>query len=178
MTSRPLVRAGAAELVVPGEPGPVYEVVSDVTRIGERSSECRSAHWLAGPPPGTVGAVFVGVNRSGRVARWSRRCEVLVAERGREFAFRTLPERRDPSRRDSTTWRYELEAVPGGTRVRHSFDITVLPLAPFRWLYGLLLPHHRDVRPQVLANLQALRDQFAAAPAPDRVTPEGAVRRP
>jgi hemerythrin-like domain-containing protein len=155
---------GSVERVVPAEPTAVYSVVSDVTRIGERSPECHTATWLSGTDAGAVGAVFRGSNRSNWAARWSRRCEVVAADPGRLFAFRTLPERLDVSRRDSTTWRYDLEPVDGGTRVVHSYEITVLPLRPLRAAFGLLLPHHRDMRPQMQANLDALHDQFAAEP--------------
>jgi hypothetical protein len=161
VTARPWRTAGAVELVVPADPDAVYAVVSDVTRIGERSPECHTARWLPGAPAGTPGAVFRGSNRAGRAARWSRRCEVVTAERGRAFAFRTLPERLDVSRRDSTTWRYDMEPVDGGTRVTHSYEITALPLRPLRAVFGVLLPDHRDMRPQMRANLEALHDLFA-----------------
>ncbi|WP_199580339.1 SRPBCC family protein [Blastococcus sp. TBT05-19] len=165
MTARPWRTSGSVELVVPAGPDAVYAVVADVTRIGERSPECHTATWLPGAPAGTVGAVFRGSNRAGRAARWSRRCEVVAAEPGRVFAFRTLPERLDLTRRDSTTWRYDLEPVPGGTRVRHSYVITQLPLRPMRAVYGLLLPQHRDMRPQMRLNLGTLRAQLAAVAA-------------
>jgi hypothetical protein len=147
------------ELLVGAAPEEVFDVVSDVTRIGERSPECRSAAWEAGTP-GTVGAVFRGRNRSGRAARWSRRCEVTAAERGKVFAFRTLPERWDPSRLDSSTWTYELEPADGGTLVRHSYEIHRLPWGPFRAVAGVLLPQHRDMRPQMAHNLAVLREQL------------------
>ena len=150
------------ETVVTATPGAAYALVSDVTRIGERSPESHTATWERGRP-GTVGAVFRGRNRYGWAARWSRRCEVVEAEPGRAFGFRTLPERLDPSRRDSTTWRYCFEPVAGGTRVVHSYEITLLPLRPMRALYGRLLPHHRDMRPQMAENLAALRRQLDEA---------------
>ena len=162
MNDRTWRTSGSVDLVVPAEPEAVYAVVSDVTRIGERSPECHTADWLPGAPAGTVGAVFRGRNRAGWAARWSRRCEVVAAERGRAFAFRTVPERLDVSRRDSTTWGYDLEPVDGGTLVTHSYEITVLPLRPFRAVFGALLPDHRDMRPQMRANLEALHDMFAA----------------
>jgi hypothetical protein len=164
VTARPWRTAGSVELVVTADPDDVYAVVSDVTRIGERSPECHTARWLPGAPSGSLGAVFRGSNRAGWAARWSRRCEVVAAEPGRAFAFRTLPERLDVSRRDSTIWRYELEPVDGGTRVTHSYEITQLPLRPMRALYGVLMPHHRDMRPQMQANLDALNELFTAAP--------------
>ncbi|WP_324274323.1 hemerythrin domain-containing protein [Blastococcus brunescens] len=166
VSNRPWRTSGSVERVVPAGPLDVYAVVSDVTRIGERSPECHTAAWLPGAADGTVGAVFRGSNHSGWAARWSRRCEVVSAETGRAFAFRTLPERIDLSRRDSTTWRYDLEPVDGGTRVVHSYEITRLPVRPMRALYGALLPHHRDMRPQMQANLDALHDQFAPHPVP------------
>lgn len=165
MTARPWRTSGSVELVVAAGPDDVYAVVSDVIRIGERSQECHTARWLPGAPAGRVGSVFRGSNRAGWAARWSRRCEVVAADRGRAFAFRTLPERLDVSRRDSTTWRYELEPVDGGTRVRHSYEITQPPLRPLRAVYGVLMPQHRDMRPQMQANLEALRDMFTGAPA-------------
>ena len=83
-------------MVARSTPQAVYERVSDITRIGERSPECHTATWEAGAP-GTVGAVFRGRNRVGWAARWSRRRQVTVAEPGRAFAFRTMPERFDPA---------------------------------------------------------------------------------
>jgi hypothetical protein len=169
--SRPWRTSGSVDLVVAADPHTVYGVVADVTRIGERSPECRSARWLPGAAAGTPGAVFRGSNRAGWAARWSRRCQVVAADRGRSFAFRTLPERLDMSRRDSTTWRYDLEPVDGGTRVRHSYEITSLPVQPIRAFYGLLMPHHRDMRPHMRANLEALREMFAGDPIRPRRDP-------
>jgi hypothetical protein len=160
VTRRPWRTAGSVEVVVAADPDTVYAVVSDVTRIGERSRECHAARWLPGATAGTLGAVFRGSNRAGRAARWSRRCEVVAADSGRAFAFRTLPERFDLTRRDSTTWRYDLEPADGGTRVTHSYEITALPARPMRALYGVLMPHHRDMRPQMRTNLEALRNGF------------------
>jgi hypothetical protein len=145
--------------MIGADPATVYAVLSDVTRIGERSPECRSAVWEGGAP-GMVGSTFRGRNRAGRLARWSRRCVVLRAEPGVAFAFRTLPERWDVSRRDSTTWTYHLEAVDQGTRVTHTYEITRLPYRPLRWVFGRLLPDHRDMRPQMAHNLAALGEQL------------------
>jgi len=162
VTSRPWRTSGSVQLVVPAVADAVYDVVADVTRIGERSPECHTAVWLAGAAPGAVGAVFRGTNRANWATRWSRTCEVLVAEPGRTFAYRTVP---TPVVPDSTTWRYDLEPADGGTLVTHSYEITRPLPRPLRALTGALLPQHRDMRPQMQANLEALRDQFAAATA-------------
>jgi uncharacterized protein YndB with AHSA1/START domain len=153
--------SGSVEEHVDAPPEVVYAAVADVTTTGERSAECRAAEWLPGSAAGAVGARFRGRNRSG-VARWSRVCEVVEAEPGRAFAFRTVPDRIDPSRRDSTTWRYTFEPDGDGTRVTHSYEITQLPLRLFQALYGRILPHHRDMRPQMAGTLAALKRQVEA----------------
>lgn len=148
--------SGSGERFVDAEPDEVYRLISDITSTGERSDECQSAEWIiTGQPPGQVGARFRGRNKSG-VARWSRVCEVVEADPGVAFAFRTVPERLDPSRGDSTTWRYDLQPQDGGTLVRHSYEITRMPMQPFRALYGALLPHHKDMRPSIEQTLDRI----------------------
>lgn len=147
---------GSVERLVAAGPEEIYRLITDVTSTGQRSDECHSAQWLPdGPQAAKVGARFRGRNRFG-IARWSRVCEVLEAEPGRLFAFRTVPERLDVSRADSTTWRYELSPEDGGTLVRHSYEITRMPMPPFRTIYGVLLPHHRDMRPAMQHTLDRL----------------------
>lgn len=147
---------GAVSLYIDAGPGALYDAVADVTTIGERSPECRSCTWLPGQSPGTVGARFRGHNRF-RLARWSRVCEVVAADPGVEFAFRTIPERIDRTRHDSTTWSYTFRPEGRGTLVTHSYQITVLPARPLIWLYSRLFPHHTDMRPHMLHNLTALQ---------------------
>jgi len=149
---------GAVEQYIDAAPADVYERIADVTETGDRSTECRSCTWLPGRDPGTVGARFRGRNRKGFI-RWSRVCEVTVAEPGCAFAFRTVPSRWDPSRADSTTWSYTLVADGGGTRVTHAYEVIKPPLPPFKTIFGWLFPHHRDMRPHMTHTLQALRAQ-------------------
>jgi hypothetical protein len=137
----------------------VYERIADVTAVGRQSSECRSSAWLPGHPPGQVGARFRGHNRF-RLARWSRVCEVVEADAGRRFAFRTVPERIDLSRADSTVWSFTIEPDGAGSLVTHAYRIEKLPVQPFRWLYGKLLPHHRDMRPHMQHTLDSLRTEL------------------
>lgn len=154
---------GSVERLVAADPDDVYRVITDVTSTGQRSDECHSAKWLPdGPQSAEVGARFRGRNRSG-IARWSRVCEVLEAEPGRCFSFRTVPQRLDLTRADSTTWRYDLLPQDGGTLVRHSYEITRPPLRPFRAIYGVLLPHHKDMRPAMRHTLDRLTDSVGGA---------------
>lgn len=163
--SRPLRRSGSVERVVHANPADIYRVIADVTSTGDRSSECYRVEWLPdGPGEAIVGARFRGYNRS-RLLRWHRVCEITEAVPGEVFAFRTVPERLDPSRRDSTIWRYELVGREDGTLVRHSYEITQLPLPPFKALYGILFPHHRDLRPAMRETLDALAQQLETTAA-------------
>lgn len=154
-------RAGAAaSLHIAASPDAVYDRVADITRSGERSLECRSATWMAGSAAATVGARFRGRNRSGP-ARWSRVCEVVEAERGRRFAFRTVPERVDLTRADSTLWSYTIEPDGAGSLVTHDYRIVKWsPLPGFRHLLALLFPHHRDMTPHLEHTLRALKAEL------------------
>jgi Polyketide cyclase / dehydrase and lipid transport len=154
---------GTVNLFIDATPEAIYWVLADVTGTGERSTECRSCTWLPGAEPGTVGARFRGRNRSGLI-RWSRICEVLMANPGEAFAYRTVPERIDPSRMDSTTWRFVLTPYGSGTNVEHSYVINKFPAAPFKAFYGRALPQHRDMRPQMADTLQALCTQVGSEP--------------
>jgi hypothetical protein len=159
MSRRPWRRDGSTTLTIAAPADAVYARIADVTATGQRSLECRAAQWLPGAEPGTVGARFRGHNRSG-LARWSRTCEVVEAEPGVTFAFRTLPHRIDRSRADSTIWRYRLRAEGDSTIVTHEYEIVQLPTAFFRALYGRILPHHRDMRPHMAHTLNALRQEL------------------
>lgn len=163
---RPARTEGSVEVHMHAPARSVYEIIADVTRTGERSTECVSCTPLSGKPVGHVGARFRGHNRSGHL-HWSRLCEVTEADPGKAFAFRTVPDRRNPAYHDSTLWSYELTPDGTGTRVRHSYRVIEKPYRPFAWSYRHLLPQHHDMRPQMRANLEALRRQSErATPGP------------
>jgi hypothetical protein len=115
-----------SESVVVDAPAEViYDLVAELTRMGEWSPECARVEWEAGATGPAVGAGFVGHNRGGPFAlmRWSRHGTVLAAERGREFAFAT-----EEGGREGTVWRYRFEPVDGGTRVTESYRVDWIPL--------------------------------------------------
>lgn len=155
---------GAVDLHIEAPAGALYARIADVLSTGERSDECRRVEWArGGPRAAVVGARFRGHNRRG-LARWARTCEIVAADPGRAFAFRTVPERFDPSRRDSCLWSYRLEPEGTGTRITHAYRFLRLPLPPFRWLYGRVLLHHKDMRPAMRYTLEALK-RAAEAPS-------------
>lgn len=148
--------SGEVERLIDAPADDIYRVITDVTSTGERSEECRRVKWLDDSPQEAVhGARFRGYNRAGMI-RWNRVCEVLEAEEGRVFSYRTVPNRIDLSRNDSTTWRYELEPHDDGTLVRHSYEITKPPMRFFKAMYGRMMSHHRDMRPAMEHTLEAL----------------------
>jgi len=138
----------------------LYEMLSDVTRIGEWSPECRAAQWLDGAVTAGVGVRFRGRNRSG-LANWSRTCEIVEATPGRVFAFRTVPGRLTP---DSTLWRYTLSPNAEGTLVTESYEILQPLPEPIQHLVVRpLLSHHFDMRPDMVRTLERLDAGVRAA---------------
>ncbi len=101
----------------------IYELVSDLPRMGEWSPECCRVEWIEGSTGPAVGSRFVGHNRDfGGLMRWSRRGTVRAAEAGADFSFAT-----EEGGREGTVWRYHLEAIEGGTRVTESYEVEWIP---------------------------------------------------
>jgi hypothetical protein len=64
----------------------VYDLVSDLPRMGEWSPECTRVTWSSRTPGPAVGARFVGHNRVGAV-RWFTFGRVVDAVPGQRFSF-------------------------------------------------------------------------------------------
>jgi len=109
-----------AQVEIAAAPEAVYALIADVTRMGEWSPECHTCVWKDGTP-GAVGSTFKGSNKNG-LLRWSTIAKVIAADPGREFAFAT-----QAGDRDSTVWRYRLEAAPGGTTLTESYEAIYVP---------------------------------------------------
>lgn len=119
--------SGESSIYVNAGPEKVYELVSDVTRMGEWSPETVHCEWIGGAGGPTVGARFKGVNKRG-VARWSTKPTVVVADRGCEFGF-VVPH----LGRDMTNWTFRFASTGTGTNVVESFTM----LADVPWYYEL-----------------------------------------
>jgi hypothetical protein len=155
-------RHSTVDTYVDTTPDAVYDLVADVTRSRERSTECVACTWLPGHEPGRVGARFRGDNRASTLVRWSRICEVLVADRSREFTFRTVPARWDYSKLDSSIWGYRMQPEGQGTRLTHFHELLVMPAPGMACLYGRFFPHHKDPRAPMAHTLDMLRRQLEA----------------
>jgi len=102
---------------IAASPDQVYELISDITRMGEWSPECVRCSWTKGATGPVVGARFKASNKGRRGPAWFNTPTVTVASPGQEFAFN-----RNGPGIGSYTWRYVLEPSGNGTRVTESFD--------------------------------------------------------
>jgi hypothetical protein len=94
---------------VKAKPARLYELVSDLPRMGEWSPENTGGKWLKGATGPAAGARFRGTNRAG-IAVWATTVTVTTAEPGRRFAFDVafagVP---------ISTWEYEFAGTGEGT---------------------------------------------------------------
>jgi uncharacterized protein YndB with AHSA1/START domain len=114
-------------------PERVWELVSDVTRIGEFSPETFEARWTRGSTGPEVGAWFKGhVRRNGVGPVYWTLCRVVACEPGRVFGFAVTV-----GDRPINTWTYELRPSGDGTDVTESFELAgLLPLRLYWMLLG------------------------------------------
>lgn len=133
---------GEESIEIKAAPEAVWDLVSDVTKMGQWSPETVSCEWQDGATGAAVGARFRGRNRRGMM-RWSNKPEVISAERPKEFAFKR------PGPDGGVTWTFRLDPTGDGTRLTESWEQAKLPPAPMRVVMGLLFRGrdvHRDVR--------------------------------
>jgi uncharacterized protein YndB with AHSA1/START domain len=110
-------------------PDRIWELVSDVTRIGRYSPETFEAEWVDGATGPVVAAKFRGhVKRNGRGPTYWTTCTVLASEPGREFAFGV-----GSSDKPLNIWRYRLEPAGDGTDVTESFELSRTPMLRLYW---------------------------------------------
>ncbi len=148
--SRSVQRSGRCRVSVDADLDAVWDVVRDVTRVGEWSHECVGVAWLGGATAATPGARFRGRNKQG-IFRWGRVCEIVTAT-PYELVWRTVPSALYP---DSTEWTIRLQRTGNATQIEQSFTVLrgskLLALA-----YGLLLPRHRDRTAALIEDLRRL----------------------
>ncbi len=146
-----------ARIIVKAPVEAVWNVISDVTRVGEWSGECRQCEWVGNSAEPAPGARFRGSNRRG-LMRWARLNEIDVADAPNEMvwhtAFRAM-------QRDSTKWRVCLRPTPDGTEVTESFRILRLSRAMEIFL-GLMQPAHRDRSNDLADDLARLKKVIEA----------------
>ena len=140
----------------------LWEVVRDVTRVGEWSHECVGAEWLGDADTPVPGARFRGRNRAG-VFRWGRVCEIVSAD-PHELVWITVPTALYP---DSSEWRIALDEIDNGTRISQEFRVLRAPKV-LSVLYALVIPAHRDRSAALADDLKRLGTLVRSARASDR----------
>lgn len=110
----------AAEVTVSREiaanPEQVWDLLSDLPRMGEWSPEATGGHWKGTANRPSEGARFVGRNRSGW-RRWSTLVTVSECNPGSSFEFEVTSGPLRVSR-----WRYDIEPTEKGCRVTESWQ--------------------------------------------------------
>jgi len=140
-------------------PQRVWELVSDITRIGEFSPETFEAEWLDGATGPAVGATFRGhVKRNGRGPIYWSACTVVACDVGREFGFEVIV-----GGKSVNTWRYVLEPTAAGTAVTESFELAdTLPHRIYWVIAGWA--RGRTNRDGMRATLERIRDVVEVEP--------------
>jgi uncharacterized protein YndB with AHSA1/START domain len=97
----------------------VWDLVTDVTRIGEFSPETFDAEWIKGATGPAVGAWFRGhVKRNQKGPTYWTQCKVTACEPNRLFEFAVMG-----AGRTVNTWGYRLQPADGGTDVSEYFKL-------------------------------------------------------
>ncbi|MEC8910595.1 MAG: nitroreductase family protein, partial [Chloroflexota bacterium] len=114
-----LIAAGpgvTVEIDIAAPPERVWEFTSDINISARFSKEFQGADWIDSDGP-KEGALFQGRNRRTDVNReWETRSWVVECDAPNVFAW-NVNDRDEPSAK----WRFELEKIPGGTRLRQRF---------------------------------------------------------
>lgn len=140
----------------------LYDMVSDLARMGEWSPEARGGRWLDPTVGPEVGAKFRGRNKNGW-HRWSTLSTVLVAQRARSFAWRV-----SYGPLTMSEWSYDFAPGPDGVTVvtetwtdrRHPL---VKPLGkPAAGVHDRA-GHNRKTMQETLANLKRVAEGAPAA---------------
>jgi hypothetical protein len=124
---------GQASVQIHATPEKVYDLVSDVTRMGDWSPETNRCKWIGDAAGPKTGARFKAHNRRG-VMRWSNKPTVLSADRGHDFSF----ERRAPGV-GTVQWHYRMTAAGNGTELTESYEVTKPGLSMMNWMMGAMI---------------------------------------
>jgi Hemerythrin HHE cation binding domain/Polyketide cyclase / dehydrase and lipid transport len=156
---RRVQKSGCCEVLVDADAHAVWDVVRDVTRVGEWSHECVGAEWLGDAMAAAPGVRFRGRNRAG-IFRWGRVCEIVSAE-PYQLVWRTVPTALYP---DSSEWMIRLRPVSGGTQIEQTFSVLRAPKL-LEVLYATIIPAHRDRTAALTADLHRLGEVAARSTA-------------
>ena len=121
------IRSHQESVTVDASTEALYDLVSDITRTGEWSPVCRSCWWDDDSEAGEVGSWFTGRNELPD-RTWETRSQVVVADRGREFAWVVGG--------NLVRWGFRLTPAATGTTLTESWDFLPDGIARFEEKYG------------------------------------------
>jgi hypothetical protein len=164
VTDTDLPRTHEESVHVRATPEELYDVVSDVTRTGEWSPVCTACWWDDEAEAGQVGAWFTGHNETA-TRSWDTRSQVVVADRGREFAWMVGG--------DLVRWGFRLAPADDGSTLTETWEFRPAGLASFEERFGADAPvqvadrtsQALDGIPRTLARIKEVVEGTSARPA-------------
>ena len=148
------------ERVISAPPERIFEIVADPRRHKDINGNGTVREAYDVPERLSLGATF-GMNMDFG-GSYSMTSTVIEYDEGRRIAWQSRPPSDAARWRHvfgGRIWRYELEPVEGGTRVRESWDLSEEGL---RWL---VIGYRRQTRANMTATLERLEQLVTAGPA-------------
>ena len=102
----------SATTTIAASPEAVYDIVSDITRVGEWSPETYKAEWVE------PGARFNGTNKTAAF-EWTTPCVVTSSERGKRFAFDVI----GGEDGNGASWSWDIAAADVGSTLTQTFEL-------------------------------------------------------
>lgn len=154
-----------AEIVIAAPAPRVWDLVCDIQLPAQFSSEFQGAEWITGEP-GQPGAQFKGRSYHSAMGEWETVSTVTESEPERVFAW-AVGEVDHPS----TSWRFAMEPVDGGIRLRQwmqmgparsgiNVAIDAMPDKEARILQRRLAEHRQNME-ATLAGIKGLAERAA-----------------
>ena len=144
----------SVERTIRADAGRLYDLVTDLPRMGDWSPENTGGRWVKDATGPAVGARFKGTNRNGW-RRWSTDVVVITAKPGEQFTFDVST---GPIK--VATWDYRFEQSGDSTSVVETWTDRRNPLAA---KVAILIAGVRDRPGRNRQNMEATLEKLAAA---------------
>jgi uncharacterized protein YndB with AHSA1/START domain len=147
----------SVERLVPAPPERIWAFVADPRRHQEINGNATVRSAFDVPPRLSVGSTF-GMNMDFG-GEYTMVNTVIEYDEGRRIAWQARPSDGGARWRrifGGRIWRYELEPVDGGTRVRESWDVSQEGKLGTRWLVRLYGPQTKTNMEKTLQRIEEL----------------------
>lgn len=139
---------------IAASPEKIWEMVTDLPRMGEWSPENQGGSWAKGATGPAVGATFRGRNKNGKKV-WSTSVKVNACDAPRRFSFGLMV-----GGKNWCDWVYDIEPTATGSRVTHSW---VDHRSKFSQKLGKWVSGVADRAAHNKANMEVTMDNLAKA---------------